>query len=1030
MVMGQRTIKFTNFTVNPYSGSAHSSNAASGTITIAPNDFDYNVGLVYIGTTLEYNQPAGTAAADYQIDIVITKKAGTADEEKATVVNASHIFISAFEYGDNKLETIPANAYGLIYTTDDFPFEVSVKLYNTAEPNKEVASSDTFTITRTIDPNQLTNNKICLNTDFNNCIQNLTQVGSSITNLTINGSTPQKGGVNGNPPAGGYSYQWQIKYDQGAWSNIPGATSINYTLPSTTYDNTYLRRRVITTNYTTYSSEVNLTISICTTPPDGQLCGDQYYYNVTAGQTYPTKKIVGGYFAEYPLRADKSYVTWEMGTSLDNFKPITFSGPVSDVSVPFSYYPGSFTKAWWPQTDVYYFRRVLITRNCTNIFIDFCGSPYQKEVTNPVKIVFSQCDDPYTITASISGPTYVKCSDQSLNYNIVLNKDCGIKNVEWSIPQGWSFDGPSSGEWVRGITAKPFTQWSDAGFRVPQGNVKVKITYFDGKIIEKQIYVAGDVPQTVSSNSPTSDLFLCDGQPVSLTLTANGGTPVYDFAWNISNVNYTQIVKAGNAATITIAPAQWAGQHTLSATITDARGCKVTTPTFRVLDGGWISTSPYIGLNNYIPIADLDYLPVPNDDISNSNIVSELKGNVYYAGYTGNEYKLSTYQWDASASLWRNFAFPKNNAPVVRAGSIQVRETTWGDRTIFYVGSDYKIHSISSINNYQNEFANSSNWTAEKVYNNAVNVKYIMCVTDNRVIFKNNDGKVVVIVDDIGKDFIDQGPVEGIHAAVKGDHIYYVKNGHIICRYLPTWGPLVITSDAGDKSAALAHTNIEIYGNDLFFTGTDGYLKRIDLTTRIIYNTVEPYWPAIKTNGFFSINANTGVIYLSGTAQKPAMNQLYKVNGQWTMREISAYNQTGFVEYRTPNAFYVASNTRVNFTYFWLGNCNPAVYKQAASNEDHIEGFVSESKNSSGVDVKIYPNPVSSELNINFAVNLSTELKFVMTDIAGREVEQWIESGGKQSTRNITDIPPGIYLLNIYDGNNLLKVERIVKVGN
>ena len=77
--------------------------------------------------------------------------------------------------------------------------------------------------------------------------------------------------------------------------------------------------------------------------------------------------------------------------------------------------------------------------------------------------------------------------------------------------------------------------------------------------------------------------------------------------------------------------------------------------------------------------------------------------------------------------------------------------------------------------------------------------------------------------------------------------------------------------------------------------------------------------------------------------------------------------------------------------------------------------------------VKIYPNPANSELNIEFLEQPETNFEIVLVNQLGTVVKQ-INSNNKISQRiNLGDVPSGIYIILLNDGNKFYS-SKLIKI--
>jgi hypothetical protein len=76
------------------------------------------------------------------------------------------------------------------------------------------------------------------------------------------------------------------------------------------------------------------------------------------------------------------------------------------------------------------------------------------------------------------------------------------------------------------------------------------------------------------------------------------------------------------------------------------------------------------------------------------------------------------------------------------------------------------------------------------------------------------------------------------------------------------------------------------------------------------------------------------------------------------------------------------------------------------------------------MEIEVYPNPVTNELNIS---GLQSADKIRLTDIVGKQVgNSWEPGNGAIQSFSTGNLPPGLYILQVWDENGFMK--KIVKV--
>jgi hypothetical protein len=80
------------------------------------------------------------------------------------------------------------------------------------------------------------------------------------------------------------------------------------------------------------------------------------------------------------------------------------------------------------------------------------------------------------------------------------------------------------------------------------------------------------------------------------------------------------------------------------------------------------------------------------------------------------------------------------------------------------------------------------------------------------------------------------------------------------------------------------------------------------------------------------------------------------------------------------------------------------------------------------VDIKIYPNPASDIVNIQFGTPVDGEVVLSLLDSQGKLVKRdIIESAVVEKQINLQDFPPGIYFIKLTKGK-LVNVYKVVKL--
>lgn len=95
---------------------------------------------------------------------------------------------------------------------------------------------------------------------------------------------------------------------------------------------------------------------------------------------------------------------------------------------------------------------------------------------------------------------------------------------------------------------------------------------------------------------------------------------------------------------------------------------------------------------------------------------------------------------------------------------------------------------------------------------------------------------------------------------------------------------------------------------------------------------------------------------------------------------------------------------------------------QMMSLEDFLEGETIDQ-----LRVKVFPNPVSSDLNIRFNQVLPEEVTFVLMDMYGRAVSVIRLGAGVTDYRlNVQGLAPGVYICSFQSSKRIVAVQKII----
>lgn len=101
-----------------------------------------------------------------------------------------------------------------------------------------------------------------------------------------------------------------------------------------------------------------------------------------------------------------------------------------------------------------------------------------------------------------------------------------------------------------------------------------------------------------------------------------------------------------------------------------------------------------------------------------------------------------------------------------------------------------------------------------------------------------------------------------------------------------------------------------------------------------------------------------------------------------------------------------------------------------------MDANITEAVNMSGIfdnkDILVYPNPARNRINLYFYTELLSESRAELFNLTGRKVEEWrfnIETAGYQSIGFDISLPPGYYILRLFQGNRHRISKKILVAG-
>jgi hypothetical protein len=81
-----------------------------------------------------------------------------------------------------------------------------------------------------------------------------------------------------------------------------------------------------------------------------------------------------------------------------------------------------------------------------------------------------------------------------------------------------------------------------------------------------------------------------------------------------------------------------------------------------------------------------------------------------------------------------------------------------------------------------------------------------------------------------------------------------------------------------------------------------------------------------------------------------------------------------------------------------------------------------------GQHMRLYPNPVTTDLTLKWKINSASSLNITITDLQGRPVVTVTDLTEGGTTINLSNLSPGYYLLKMYDAESgINKTVKILK---
>lgn len=152
--------------------------------------------------------------------------------------------------------------------------------------------------------------------------------------------------------------------------------------------------------------------------------------------------------------------------------------------------------------------------------------------------------------------------------------------------------------------------------------------------------------------------------------------------------------------------------------------------------------------------------------------------------------------------------------------------------------------------------------------------------------------------------------------------------------------------------------------------------------------------------------------------------------------QVDLSNKNYTVEWRLCNGTIVKGDTIPLNSINCGGNVSNMFLKDAFGNVIYSEN-ISLKTIATGIDarvdapsVKLFPNPVTDVLNIQYSGNRLNELQIEICDLAGRRIslqEFYEVTTGQQISLNVYSLRKGIYLCKMLSGKQIIRVEKFCK---
>ncbi|MGN6567269.1 MAG: T9SS type A sorting domain-containing protein, partial [Flavipsychrobacter sp.] len=422
-------------------------------------------------------------------------------------------------------------------------------------------------------------------------------------------------------------------------------------------------------------------------------------------------------------------------------------------------------------------------------------------------------------------------------------------------------------------------------------------------------------------------------------------------------------------------------------------------------------TNPYMASGQYIG-GDLTY-----DDVS---------GHLFYRG-TDN--RLSMWGYNSAINYWWVVYVDADFAHTDKLVSTTPGSIALQDGKVFYIGQDKKIHtfiwdpSCSCMVHTLVPYSYGSNELAA----GDIFVEGFSGIPDYHVIYKGVDNRLQILGPLTGSSnwhgWLD--PTAALPAVsskpgsvtrnTNHESYYFIGSDDKIHGLI--WNGTAFVPDThietysygspslGYPNADYARGNItyEQATDRILYFGYDGrlqYFQLIPSTGDWYHGWIDDYW---NTNQYGTWNSSDPAANMPSLIVQPSSG---------------AYFYTGNVSYTN---YLLPGNPTINenqnLRYFiWqpCENLNPV--SGSNQNLNKLTPQVTAPANTTVHEYKIFPNPVQDNLNIQVVGNHVGSQKFIIQNVEGKQIMESVFDG-TATTVDVSAFTPGIYFLNINDGN-------------